>query len=142
MAAAHGGGLSSTEGSHEHEMRTNHMDHAACHDRGPLEDGMTARTATQAMAEIRLAMGDAVEPLLQVIRGEIAQAAEARTALARIAATRLDGEVDEHGNDAAMASGDAVRVLDQVVRDARQAAGILHLVVVRVNLRDAMELAA
>lgn len=27
---------------------------------------MSARTATQAMAEIRLAMGDAVEPLLQV----------------------------------------------------------------------------
>lgn len=103
---------------------------------------MSARTATQAMAVIRLAMGDAVEPLLQVIRGEIAQAAEARTALARIAATRLDGEADEHGSDAAMASGDAVRVLDQVVRDARQAAGILHLVVVRVNLSDAMELAA
>lgn len=142
MAAAHGGGLSSTEGSHEHEMRTNHMDHAACPDRGPLEDGVSARTATQAMAEIRLAMGDAVEPLLQVIRSEIAQAAEDRTALARIAATRLDGEVDEHGSDAAMASGDAVRVLDQVVRDARQAAGILHLVVVRVNLSDAMELAA
>lgn len=86
---------------------------------------MSARTATQAMAVIRLAMGDAVEPLLQVIRSEIAQAAEDRTALARIAATRLDGEVDEHGNDAAMASGDAVRVLDQVVRDARQAAGII-----------------
>lgn len=107
MAAAHGGGLSSTEGSHEHEMRTNHMDHAACPDRGPLEDGVSARTATQAMA-----------------------------------ATRLDGEADEHGNDAAMASGDAVCVLDQVVRDARQAAGILHLVVVRVNLSDTMELAA
>lgn len=90
MAAAHGGGLSSTEGSHEHEMRTNHMDHAACPDRGPLEDGVSARTATQAMA-----------------------------------ATRLDGEADEHGSDAAMASGDAVRVLDQVVRDARQAAGII-----------------
>lgn len=29
---------------------------------------MTARTAMQAMEEIRLAMGDAVEPLLQVIR--------------------------------------------------------------------------
>lgn len=86
---------------------------------------MSARTATQAMAEIRLAMGDAVEPLLQVIRSEIAQAAEDRTALARIAATRLDGEADEHGSDAAMASGDAVRVLDQVVRDARQAAGII-----------------
>lgn len=86
---------------------------------------MSARTATQAMAEIRLAMGEAAEPLLQVIRSEIAQAAEDRTALARIAATRLDGEVDEHGNDAAMASGDAVRVLDQVVRDARQAAGII-----------------
>lgn len=142
MAAAHGGGLSSTEGSHEHEMRTNHMDHAACPDRGPLEDGVSARTATQAMAEIRLAMGDAVEPLLQVIRSEIAQAAEARAALARIAVTRLDGEADEHGSDAAMASGDAVRVLDQVVRDARQAAGILHLVVVRMNLSDAMELAA
>lgn len=142
MAAAHGGGLSSTEGSHEHEMRTNHMDHAACPDRGPLEDGVSARTATQAMAVISLALGEAAEPLLQVIRGEIAQAAEARTALARIAATRLDGEADERGSDAAMASGDAVRVLDQVVRDARQAAGILHLVVVRVNLSDAMELAA
>lgn len=86
---------------------------------------MSAQTATQAMAEICLAMGDAVEPLLQVIRSEIAQAAEDRTALARIAVTRLDGEVDEHGSDAAMASGDAVRVLDQVVRDARQAAGII-----------------
>lgn len=71
MAAAHGGGLSSTEGSHEHEMRTNHMDHAACPDRGPLEDGVSARTATQAMAEIRLAMGEAAEPLLQVTRAEI-----------------------------------------------------------------------
>ena len=81
---------------------------------------MTARTATQAMEEIRLAMGDAVEPLLQVIRSEIAQAAEARTALARIAATRLDGEVDEHGNDAVMDPGDAVCVLDKVVRDARK----------------------
>lgn len=109
--------------------------------RNQMEHGMSAQTATQAMAEIRLAMGDAVEPLLQVIRSEIAQAAEDRTALARIAVTRLDGEADEHGSDAAMASGDAVRVLDQVVRDARQAAGILHLVVVRVNLSDAMELA-
>lgn len=54
MAAAHGGGLSSTEGSHEHEMRTNHMDHAACPDRGPLEDGVSVRTATQAMAVTRL----------------------------------------------------------------------------------------
>lgn len=75
--------------------------------RNQMEHGMSAQTATQAMAEIR-----------------------------------LDGEADEHGSDAAMASGDAVRVLDQVVRDARQAAGILHLVVVRVNLSDAMELAA
>lgn len=49
----------------------------------------------------------------------------ARTATQAMAVTRLDGEVDEHGNDAAMASGDAVRVLDQVVRDARQAAGII-----------------
>lgn len=61
---------------------------------------MSAQTATQAMADIRLAMGEAAEPLLQVIRAEIAQAAEDRTALARIAATRLDGEADEHGNDA------------------------------------------
>lgn len=74
--------------------------------RNQMEHGMSAQTATQAMAEIR-----------------------------------LDGEADEHGSDAAMASGDAVRVLDQVVRDARQAAGILHLVVVRVSLSDAMELA-
>lgn len=49
----------------------------------------------------------------------------ARTATQAMAATRLDGEADEHGSDAAMASGDAVRVLDQVVRDARQAAGII-----------------
>lgn len=66
----------------------------------------------------------------------------ARTATQAMAEIRLDGEADEHGSDAAMASGDAVRVLDQVVRDARQAAGILRLVVVRVNLSDAMELAA
>jgi len=49
----------------------------------------------------------------------------ARTATQAMAVTRLDGEADEHGSDAAMASGDAVRVLDQVVRDARQAAGII-----------------
>lgn len=51
----------------------------------------------------------------------------ARTATQAMAVTRLDGEADEHGSDAAMASGDAVCVLDQVVRDARQAAGIIAL---------------
>lgn len=56
--------------------------------RNQMEHGMSAQTATQAMAVIRLALGDAAEPLLQVIRGEIAQAAEARTALARIAVTQ------------------------------------------------------
>lgn len=49
----------------------------------------------------------------------------ARTATQAMAVTRLDGEADEHGSDAAMGPGDAVRVLDQVVRDARQAAGII-----------------
>lgn len=39
--------------------------------RNQMEHGMSAQTATQAMAEICLAMGDAVEPLLQVIRSEI-----------------------------------------------------------------------
>lgn len=36
----------------------------------------------------------------------------ARTATQAMAVIRLDGEADEHGNDAAMASGDAVRVLE------------------------------
>lgn len=39
--------------------------------RNQMEHGMSAQTATQAMAEIRLAMGEAAEPLLQVIRAEI-----------------------------------------------------------------------
>lgn len=42
----------------------------------------------------------------------------ARTATQAMAATRLDGDADEHGNDAVMDPGDAVRVLDKVVRDA------------------------
>lgn len=39
--------------------------------RNQMEHGVSARTATQAMAVIRLALGDAAEPLLQVIRAEI-----------------------------------------------------------------------
>lgn len=84
---------------------------------------MTARTATQAMEEIRLILGDAAEPLLQVIRGELAQGAKARAVLDRIAMTRLDGDAGVHGNGAAMDHGDAVRILGQVVQDARDAAG-------------------
>lgn len=87
---------------------------------------MTARTATQAMAEIRLILGDAAEPLLQVIRGELAQAAKARAVLDRIAMTRLDGDAGVHGNGAAMDPGDAVRILDQVVSDARGVAANLN----------------
>lgn len=86
---------------------------------------MTARTATQAMAEIRLNLGDAAEPLLQVIRSELAQAAKARTVLDRIAMTRLDGDAGVHGGGAAMDPGDAVRTLGQVVSDARDATGIV-----------------
>jgi hypothetical protein len=73
------------------------------------------------MSEIRLILGDAAAPLLQVIRSELAHAAEAQAVLDRIAMTRLDGEVDERGNRAAMGPGDAVRTLAQVVHDARDA---------------------
>lgn len=86
---------------------------------------MTAQTATQAMAEIRLVLGDVAAPLLQVIRSELAHAAEARAVLDRIAMTRLDGETGAHDNGAAMDPGDAVRTLDQVVHDARDASGIV-----------------
>ena len=67
---------------------------------------MTAQTATQAMSENRLILGDAAEPLLQVIRSELAHAAEARAVLDRIAMTRLDGETSEPLEDDKQTEGD------------------------------------
>lgn len=46
---------------------------------------MSARTATQAMAVIRLAMGEAAEPLLQVIHAKTTQA-EGRASLKQLRA--------------------------------------------------------
>lgn len=43
-------------------------------------------------------------------RNQMEHGMSAQTATQAMAVTRLDGEVDEHGSDAAMASGDAVEL--------------------------------